>query len=399
MKELIKSVVHTFEEKYSTKPDVIALAPGRVNLIGEHTDYTGGFVLPVAIDREIIFAAGKIPGKTITGYSLDFNEDTSFQIGSYDRKHPCSWLRYIMGVLFELEQTGRAIEGFNFTVGGDVPIGSGLSSSAAIEMAVCTAMEGLLEFKMDDMEAALLCQRAENNFVGMNCGIMDQYISRIGRENHAVKIDCTDLSTQAITINTPGYSWLVIDSKKRRGLVDSEYNKRRSECEEGLKSAKSAFTERDINGLRDVSVNELNVLNKSCDETVFRRVKHIVTENDRVLKTVQALETGDIDVVGKNLYASHVSLRDDFEVSCKELDMLVEILSEVDGVAGARLTGAGFGGCVIALLWDDSISVAEKSIAEKYCPKSLPEGTSAEIWPIKISDGAQRIQMNENNED
>lgn len=391
MNELGKKVFDSFKEKFSTEPEVIALAPGRVNLIGEHTDYTGGFVLPVAIDREVVFAAGKVPENTITGYSIDFNEEASIQVGEYEPKHPCGWFRYVMGVLSELERLEMAIEGFNFTVGGDVPIGSGLSSSAAIEIAVFTAMECLLEFKMDDMEAALLCQRAENNFVGMNCGIMDQYISRIGRKDHAVLIDCTDLSTKAIKINTPGYSWLVIDSKKRRGLVDSEYNRRRMECEEGVKSSQSAFPERNINGLRDITVDDLSVLKNSCDETVFRRVKHVVTENDRVLKTVKTLEAGDIDLVGKNLYASHASLRDDFDVSCEELDMLVEILSEVNGVSGARLTGAGFGGCVIAFLRNDSIKAVENAITEKYHPENLPEDESAEIWPIKISDGARCI--------
>ena len=204
MKELVKKVVDSFKEKYSKEPEIIASAPGRVNLIGEHTDYTGGFVLPVAIDREIVFAAGKTQENKINGFSIDFNEEASIKTGKYDRKHHCGWLRYVMGVLSELERTGREIEGFNFTIGGNVPIGSGLSSSAALEMAVCKAMEGLLEFQMDDMEAALLCQRAENNFVGMNCGIMDQYIARIGKEDHAVKIDCTDLSTQIIKLNIPG---------------------------------------------------------------------------------------------------------------------------------------------------------------------------------------------------
>ncbi len=383
------NVIETFRKTWSSAPDVISVAPGRVNLIGEHTDYTGGFVLPVAIDREIVFVAKKVPGNTITGFSIDFNEEASCQIGEYDPKHPCGWFRYVMGVLSELERINKTIEGFNFTVGGNVPIGSGLSSSGALEMAVNTAMECLLGFQLNDKEAALLCQRAENNFVGMNCGIMDQYISRMGKKDHAILIDCTDLSTKAIKINTPGYSWLVIDSMKRRGLVDSEYNKRRLECEEGVKCARSVLPEREISGLRNITVDDLHTLGTSCDEHVFRRVKHVVTENDRVLKTVQALETGDIDAVGKNLYSSHESLRNDFEVSCKELDMLVEILSGIDGVSGARLTGAGFGGCVIAFLRNNSIDFAKRAIAEKYHPQSLPAGESAEVWLINISDAAR----------
>ncbi len=395
MNEIVKRVFDEFIEKYSSEPDIIASAPGRVNLIGEHTDYNGGLVLPVAIDREIVFAAGIVPGKTVTGFSVDFNEEASFKVGKYDPKHSCGWLRYVMGVLNELEKIDISIEGFNFTMGGNVPIGSGLSSSAALEIAVHTAMEGLLGFQSDDMAAALLCQRAENNFVGVNCGIMDQYISRIGRKDHAILIDCRDLSTRAIKINTPGCSWLVIDSKKKRGLVDSEYNKRRSECEEGVKTAQSAFPERYIKSLRDITLDDLSELRKLCDENVFRRVKHNVNENDRVLKTVEALEDGDVDIVGQNFYASHESLRDDFEVSCDELDMLVDILSKVDGVIGARLTGAGFGGCVIALLRDEAVGDAKKAINEKYHSENLPDGECADIWPIKISEGARLIDKDE----
>lgn len=391
MKELADKVTAAFKEQYSTEPEVVAIAPGRVNIIGEHTDYTGGFILPVAIDRAIIFAAGKASGDTIRGYSRDFDETALCPVGTYDREHPSGWLRYVMGVLDELEKAGRQIEAFNFTVAGNVPLASGLSSSAALEISVCTAMEGLLGFTLESREAALLCQRAENRFVGVNCGIMDQYISRVGKADHAVQIDCTDLSTQLVRMNTPGYSWLVIDSKKRRGLVDSEYNRRRTECEEGLMSAKRAFPGRTVTGLRDITVDDLYQLKASCDDTVFRRVKHVVTENDRVIRTVQALESADIELVGKNLYASHVSLRDDFEVSCTEIDQLVDILSGVDGVAGARITGGGFGGCVIAFLRNDAIPAAENAILREYHPDILDADDSADIWPIKISNGARLI--------
>ncbi len=389
MNRLITTEIKRFRKTWSADPDVIGVAPGRVNIIGEHTDYTGGFVLPAAIDKEVVFAARKIHGNIISGFSMNFSEEASCKIGEYDSKHPCGWFRYIMGVLAELERKDVLIEGFNFTVGGNVPIGSGLSSSAALEMAVLTAMEDLFRFQLDDKEAALLCQRAENNFVGVNCGIMDQYIARTGKKDHAILIDCTDLSVNAIKINTPSYAWLIIDSKKRRELVESEYNNRRMECEKGVSSTQTAFPKRNIKGLRGISLDDLRTLKSSCSENVFRRVKHVITENNRVLNTVRALEAGNIDVVGKNLYASHASLRDDFEVSCKELDTLVEILSEIDGVSGARLTGAGFGGCLIALVRKDSVKTVERAMRKKYHPKSLPEGENAEIWTINISDGAR----------
>jgi len=388
---MIDTITNAFRERYSAEPDVVALAPGRVNLIGEHTDYTGGFVLPVAIDREVVFAAKADPGGLITGWSMDFAKEASTTTGSWDPKHPAGWFRYVMGVLSELESTNHPAAGFRFAVGGNVPIGSGLSSSAAIEMATCTAMEGLGGFSLSGKDAALLCQRAENNFVGMNCGIMDQYISRIGKRDHAVLIDCTDLSTRTVPVNTPGYSWLVIDSNKRRGLVGSEYNRRRQECEEGLKTAQRVFSDRKIKGLRDVTITDLPVLEQAAGSAVFRRVKHVVTENDRVLKTVEALDAGDVAAIGANLSASHASLHDDFEVSCAELDMLVDILADVPGVAGSRLTGAGFGGCVIALMADSAVATATAAINERYAPPTLPAGTKAEIWPIRISDGARLI--------
>ncbi len=389
MNDLKTNVINAYGIRFGAEPDIVAIAPGRVNLIGEHTDYNNGFVLPVAIDREVVFACGKAGGNTITGYSLDFDDQTDIPVGSYDPTHPSGWLRYIMGVLQELEKDGRQVGGFRFTVGGNVPIGSGLSSSAALEMATCTAMEGLFGFSLSGKDAALLCQRAENKFVGVNCGIMDQYISRVGKKDHAVLIDCADLSINIIPINTPGYTWLIIDSNKRRGLVDSEYNRRREECGEGVKIAQKVFPGRDITSLRDLVPDDLLILEKACEPVVYRRVRHQVTENTRVLSTVKALRTGDIESIGKDLYGSHLSLRDDYEVSCAELDMLVNILKDVDGVAGARLTGAGFGGCVIACLKEEAVAVAGEAIARKYRPPTLPEGTSANIWTVKISDGAR----------
>lgn len=385
-----EKAVASFTQHYGSAPDIVALAPGRVNLIGEHTDYTGGFVLPVAIDRAIAVAASRRDDNVIEGYSLDFDETASTTAGSYDPSHPNGWFRYVMGVLSELGKVGRNVEGFNFTVGGDVPIGSGLSSSAAIEMAVLTAMEGLYGFHMENVDAALLCQSAENKFVGMNCGIMDQYISRTGRANHAVLIDCDDLSYKTIPLNVSGHSWLVIDSRKKRGLVDSEYNNRRRECEEGVTCAQQAFPDREIAGLRDITTADLDHMTATCPEVVLKRVKHVVSENERVLKTVDALSSGDIGAVGEDLYGSHSSLRDDFEVSCAELDSIVDILSGIDGVAGARLTGAGFGGCVIALVRDDAIARVTDAVQSGYRPDFL-KGESADIWPVTVSDGAHIV--------
>ena len=393
VKKLVYDVVTSFREKWFTEPDIVSTAPGRVNLIGEHTDYTGGFVLPIAINRGIVFAVKKSADTTISGYSINFDEIALCQVSHYNPHHTSGWFRYVMGVLSELERAGYPVEGFRFSVGGDIPIGSGLSSSAAFEMAVLTAMEALLKFKLDDKEAAQLCQRAENNFVGMNCGIMDQFISRMGRKDHALFIDCTTLLSHPVKIHISGYSWVVIDSKKRRGLVDSEYNKRRRECEKALEIAHSIFSDREIQNLRDLTVDDLPVFKDACSDTVYRRLKHVVTENNRVLQTVKALEGGDIDSVGTYMYASHESLKSDFEVSCEELDSLIEILTTVEGVSGARLTGAGFGGCVIAFLKDNSLHDVEMALQQNYHPTGLQDNRQADIWPVNISDGAHVVEM------
>jgi len=299
-----------------------------------------------------------------------------------------------MGVLSELERAGYPVPGFCFSVGGDIPIGAGLGSSAALEMAVLTAMEGLLGYKMGDKEVALLCQRAENDFVGVSCGIMDQFISRMGRRDQALLIDCTNLSSELVPANLPRYSWLVIDSGKRRGLVDSEYNRRRQECEEAIRLASTQFTGRVIRNLRDVSVTDLPELKKVCDDTVYKRLRHVVTENARVLAAVAALREVDADRVGQLLCESHQSLRDDVEVSCVEIDSLVEVLSGMAGVAGARLTGAGFGGSLIALVNTDAVSSVEVEI-ERYS-QAVGIGREAElrVFRVQIVDGVRLLKVN-----
>ncbi len=387
MTELAKKVIRSYREMYGSSPEFTATAPGRVNLIGEHTDYTGGFVLPAAINREVVIAAGKTHDRIISGYSLDFDSEASAVAGHYDPEHPMGWFRYVLGVLKELDHSGYTTGGFQFTLGGDVPVGSGLSSSAALETAVLTVMEGMLSFRMDDTEAALLCQRAENRFVGVNCGIMDQLISRAGSKSRALFVDCATLRFQRVPAEIDGTVWIVVDSGRSRGLVDSEYNRRRAECEEAVRFASESFPERQISGLRDLFPEDFTILEKTCPPNVFRRLRHVVSENDRVIRTVEALGNGRPDLAGGLLTASHASLRDDFEVSCAELDLLVSILSSIPGVYGARLTGAGFGGCVLSLAERSALPAIEKAIAEQYNPVDLDR--SAAVWPVEISEGAR----------
>jgi galactokinase len=392
LKKLEADVIESFEKKWLSTPAILSKAPGRVNIIGEHTDYTGGYVLPVAINRSIVFAANKATTPRIRGYSLNYQQEVSCTVGDYDRKHPNLWFRYVLGVLTELQRAGYRVTGFDFCLGGDIPIGSGLSSSAALGMAVLTAMEGLAGFRMNDIEAALLCQRAENNFVGVQCGIMDMLISRAGLRNHALLIDCSSLSYRAVEIDLPGYSWLVIDSGKPRGLVDSEYNKRRSECEEALKIARLQFPGTKLKNLRDISIKDIPVLANVLNHTIYRRLEHVVTENTRVLEMVRALELKDMNAIGKLLYASHESLMYNCEVSCEELDSLVDIASSVKGVCGARLTGAGFGGSIIVLARKEALAEVRSAIRERYHPADSTEIKTA-VMPVNISDGARIVAI------
>ena len=383
-------VIEIFKQKWLHLPHLLSKAPGRVNIIGEHTDYTGGYVLPVAINRSIVLVARASASPIIRGYSLNYAQEASCLVGDFSRQHHPRWFWYVLGVLSELQEIGYRTTGFDFCVGGDIPMGSGLASSAALEMAVISSLEALNKFKLSDKQAALLCQRAENNFIGVKCGIMDMLVSRIGIKNHAIFIDCSTLTSCSIGMYLPGYSWLVIDSGKRRGLVDSEYNKRRSECEEALRVARVEFPGRELKNLVDITTRDLPILRKRMSQIVYRRMSHVVTENARVLEMIQALKHRDINTIGKLLYASHQSLRNDFEVSCEELDNLIDIVSNIGGVCGSRLTGAGFGGCIILLTRNDAINEIRRAIKEKHLATDVTRIT-ATIFPIKISNGVQVI--------
>lgn len=385
----LKAAIHAeFSQRFGVDPDLITSAPGRVNLIGEHTDYMGGLVMPVAIDRESLFAIRLNDLSVIRGYSLNFKQTVEVPLGEFDKHHPAAWFRYVLGVIKEFKDLGHALGGFDFCVTGNVPIGSGLSSSASVSVATATAISSLFGISISKKDIALLCQRSENSFVGVQCGIMDQMISACGVKGHALRIDCEDFSTELIPAQVPGCTWLVIDSKKKRGLVDSEYNFRILQCLNGLKFLQKMYPEKKIENLRNVTLAELQSVEKSADPVVYKRIHHVITENMRVFQASDALKKGDIEALGNYLYASHKSLRDDFEVSCAELNALVDIVSSVTGSVGARLTGAGFGGCAIALVRDSAVEATIMAIKTKY-PGLFPElKEKVEVWPIQVSDGS-----------
>ncbi|NPV51958.1 MAG: galactokinase [Firmicutes bacterium] len=368
----------------------IARAPGRVNLIGEHTDYNDGYVLPVAIDRQIVVAAKPRPDRLIRLYSLDYDVQVEFGLDRIEYDSENRWSNYFRGVLKMLEDRGIQLKGMNALVAGDVPQGAGLSSSAAFEVASCYAAQLVSGFPMDAIEMALLCQRAENEFVGVNCGIMDQFASRLARKGHALFLDCRTRAWEQVPIPARGVKIVICDSGVRRGLVDSEYNNRRRECEAGV-----AHLERFLPGiaaLRDVSVEEFERYGGGLPPVVRKRCAHVVYENARVERSVEALRSGDVGAFGRLMYESHESLRDLYEVSCPELDALVDIARGLRGVLGARMTGAGFGGCTVNLVGEDAVDGFCAAMLEGYARVAGEERAGRlKIYVTLAEDGASEL--------
>ncbi len=332
MRETEKRARGAYVEKFGEEPGVVASAPGRINLIGEHTDYNGGFVLPCAIDRRLAVAAGRNGGNLL--YSADFD------LARPLHREDDSWAKYPRGVAWALREAGHDADNFQAALAGDVPRASGLSSSAAIEAATALALNALFEFGLDRKSLARICQRAENEYVGVQSGIMDQYASLLCEAGSALLIDCRSLEADTVPLDLEraDLSLAVCDTRVERGLGDTGYNDRRASCERAAETL-------GVSQLRDATEGDLERL--SGEE--LRRARHIVTENARVIRAVESLRAKDFEAFGQLMYASHESMRDDYEISTPELDAFVEIARE-NGAPGARLTGAGFGGCAIALM-------------------------------------------------
>jgi galactokinase len=351
-----------FAQRYGARPALLARAPGRVNLIGDHTDYTDGCVLPMAIDRAVGIALRPRDDSRVVVHSLDFDEDASFDVHDLEGGGS-GWAEYVRGVAWSLvtgpsSQVGRALRGWEGVLAGDVPLGAGLSSSAALELATARAFAGACGLAWDPKVMARLAQRAENEWVGVNSGIMDQLISAAGVAGHALLIDCRSLATRAVPL--PGdVSVVVLDTATRRQLVGSEYNERRTRSE-------SAARQFGVKALRDVDERMFAERAGELDEVTRRRARHVVTEDVRVLAAAGALEAGDAKRVGELMNESHRSLRDDFEVSRPELDAMVEIARAEAGCFGARMTGAGFGGCAVALVPRVAAGRFAAGVAKRY---------------------------------
>jgi galactokinase len=371
-----EKVLALFKTNFGHEPALIVAAPGRVNLIGEHTDYNQGFVLPVAIDRHIIMAVAPRQDRRVFLHASNFAAEVEFSLDAISRDEEQPWSNYQRGVALQLQQAGYVLQGMEAVIWGDVPIGSGLSSSAAAEVATAYAFELLNDLEIDGVELALLCQRAEKEFVGVECGIMDQLIAVSGRRDHALLIDCQDLNTEQVPLPA-GVSIVVADTMKRRDLVLSEYNVRRQECQQGAELL-------GVKSLRQVSVEEFAAREQDLPSPVRQRCRHVIYENQRVLDGVQALKQGDLEKFGRLMKESHRSLRDDYEVSSRELDMLVEAAWEMEGVYGSRLTGAGFGGCTVSLVREEAVENFKAHVSEQY---QSATGIVPQIYVCRAEDG------------
>jgi galactokinase len=376
-----QEAVAAYVKHFGASPQVVASAPGRVNLIGEHTDYNDGFVLPAAIDRATAVAVGARDDDRLV-MNPGSAQDASFSLARLYPSEQRAWTDYLTGVASLLQRRGTPLCGANVYVHGNVPRGAGLSSSAALELATAFALIALNGLAIPPVETARLCQQAEHEFAGVKCGIMDQFISCLGRKNHAMLLDCRSLAYEHVPIPA-GVELVVCDTGVKRALAGSEYNQRREECNTGVRILSSKLA--GITALRDVSPAQLHDLQGLLDPVVRRRCMHVVTENDRVVRSARALREGNLSEFGKLMYDSHLSLRRDYEVSCPELDLIVDLCAESDGVYGARMTGAGFGGSAICLTKQ---GFAEGVIARLNAGYHGKNGEKASVYVCSIDDGA-----------
>ncbi len=373
-----------FTRLFGEQPEVLVRAAGRVNLIGEHTDYNDGFVLPAAIDRHICMVARRRTGGVVRAYATEFDDLAVFPLTQERPEARHLWTLYISGVLQLLQREKVAIDGFDVVVGATLPRAAGLSSSAALEVGTATLVQALFPFAMEEVRLIKLIQQAEHQFAGTKCGIMDMFICRLGRREHALFLDCRSLAYQLVPLVLHDAVLVICDSKKKRGLATSAYNERRAQCEEGVRLLRQWLP--GIRALRDVTAEQFAPLADRLPPLVRRRCQHVVAENARVVEAVAALKNGELERFGKLMYASHVSLRDLYEVSCPELDTLVESALAVPGTLGARLTGAGFGGCTVNLVRRDAIEAFQDGVRGEFGRRFGYEPGILICW---ASDGVQ----------
>lgn len=393
-------VIAAYREKFGSEPRIVVRAPGRVNLIGEHTDYNEGFVFPTAIDREMIIAVSPKPplpqpaegappveDREVVVYSLEYRQEDRFSLDKLEKSSVNPWVNYLRGTLLVMQQAGLKVQPFTAMLSGNIPPGAGLSSSAAYEVAVVVMQRELSGLTLSGKEIALLAQKAENQFVGVKCGIMDQFISALAEKDSALLLDCRSLNYRTIPLNLKQHnvSIVITNSGVPRGLLDSEYNARRQQCLEGVELLKKATGFTDISALRDVVMSELEEFGAALPPLILKRCRHVISENERCIRATEALERGDLKAFGRLMNESHRSLQQDFQVSCTELDVLVELTQNHAGVLGSRMTGAGFGGCSVTLMQTTAVETYKAQVIPQY---ETHTGKKTEVYVCNSVQGA-----------
>ncbi len=380
---MLEKIIAVFTEKFAEQP-IVFRSPGRINILGEHTDYNEGFVLPAAIDKSIYVAITKRTDNLVNLFAGDYNE--SFTTDT-DNIKPAAiqWPNYILGVVDQLQKQGHTIGGFNLVIDGDIPIGAGLSSSAAVECAVAFALNDIFELGLSRLKMALLAQKAEHVFAGVHCGIMDQFASMFGKKNNAIKLDCRSLEYEYVPINLTGYKIILFNTNVKHSLASSEYNNRRKQCEEGVSII--AQNHPAVKSLRDVSMAMLKDNVAGIDSLIFKRCKYVVQENQRLLGACDDLKKGDVKALGKKMFETHHGLKHDYEVSCRELDFLVDYVKKNEAVAGARMVGGGFGGCTINLVKEDAVEKLVEQISAAYQEET---NLTLSAYTVSIENGTTK---------
>lgn len=374
-----------FIHKYGSSP-LLVRSPGRINIIGEHTDYNEGFVLPAAIDKSIYVAVAKRNDNRIELYSVDYND--SFETSIDEIKPTKNWATYILGIAGELQAAGFAIGGFNLIIDGNIPIGAGLSSSAAIESAVVFALNELFEIGLSKMDMVLLAQKAEHNYAGVMCGIMDMFVSILGKKDHVIKLDCRSLEYTYLPLDLQDCKIVLINTNVKHSLASSAYNERTQQCQQGVKWVKALYPE--ANSLRDVTIEMLKKCVQPKDELIFSRCLFVLEENMRLQRACKYLEQGNIEQLGKLMFQTHNGLSNLYEVSCKESDYLINAVKNDSSVLGARMMGGGFGGCTINIIKSNSADQIIEKLAYYY-KKDMQITLSAHF--VKLESGTELLKV------
>lgn len=381
------NIINSFKDHFGTKPKMIVRAPGRINLIGEHTDYNQGFVMPAAIQQSMWFAISLRTDFRFEWLAYDLQQEFKGMTADI-QKQDNQWINYLLGVVDQLQKAGHMIPGFNLVFGGDIPSGSGLSSSAALESGLAFALRDLLDLEISRPELASLAQRAENEFVGMNCGIMDMYASLLGREGQIMRLDCRSMERIFYPLDWPEHALILVDSGIKHKLIESGYNNRRDQCETAIKMLRQY--QPDIKSLRNVSLELLLAHRSDIPPTIFKRCHFILSENARVHKTCEALAKVEINTVGDLLYQSHEGLQYEYEVSCPEMDFLVDLTRSLPYVVGSRMMGGGFGGCTINIVERSRMGDFINFVKENYAANYEIDPTCIEV---KIGNGTEIVEL------